>query len=425
MRATLLAAYEAAVSACDPQAAVSGAMVAGDGGITIGDHRFQGASATDVVVVALGKAAPAMARGAVSSLGPVRGLAVSNHIEPCPVPLILGSHPVPDDASLMCGERLIAFVRGLAATDIVVYLISGGGSSIAVAPVPGVDLADLAVLNDVLLTAALPIGDMNEVRAAVSRIKGGGLQDACPADRAVTLLLSDVVGVGPTHVASGPSIGAGMGSEASKVMDRYDLVSRVPSSIVEAVERWTPRGGRSSQPFTVVGSSAVAAGAAADYLEASGVESTIATTDLAGEARGVAVDLVRECSPGSATIAAGETTVTVRGSGTGGRNQEAALAAAIEISGTDIVFAALGTDGIDGATPAAGAIVDGETARRATESGIDLETALADNNSNPVLTALGETVVRGDTGTNVGDLWIVARDGSQSRPARKSRIAVS
>jgi glycerate-2-kinase len=425
MRETLLAAYEAAVSACDPQAAVSGAIVVDDGGITIGHHRFQGASAPDVVVVALGKAAPAMVRGVESVLGPVRGLAVSNHVEPCPVPLILGSHPVPDDRSLMCGERLLAFVHGLAPSDVVVYLISGGGSSIAVAPVPGVDLADLAALNDVLLTAAVPIGDMNEVRAAVSRLKGGGLQDACPADRTATLLISDVVGVGPTHVASGPSIGAGMGSEASEVLKRYGLASRLPSSVVEAVERWAPRAPCRSHPFTVVGSPAVAARAARGYLEASGVDVTIATTDLEGEARVVAVDLVRECLPGSVTIAAGETTVTVTGSGVGGRNQEAALAAAIEIADTGVVFAALGTDGIDGVTPAAGAIVDGETARRAGESGIDLEAALVDNNSHGVLTSLGETVVRGDTGTNVGDLWIVARDGSQSRPVRKSRIAVS
>ena len=410
MTSVLLAAYEAAVTACDPEAAVSRAISVDDEGITIGGHRFRGASARDVVVVALGKAAPAMARGVAAVLGDVRGIAVSNHTEPCPVPLLIGSHPVPDDASLACGERLLEFVAGLSEVDLVVYLISGGGSSIAVAPVAGVDLADLAALSDVLLTSAVPIGDMNEVRAALSRLKGGGLATTCPADRGVTLLLSDVVGAEPTHVASGPSIGAGMGSVASDVMDRYDLGSSVPTSIVDAVERWTPAKERSPQLFSVIGSSVVAATAAADYLASLGVSSTIATTELMGEARVAATDLIRMCAPGTVTIAAGETTVTVAGSGAGGRNQEAALAAAIEISGSDVVFAALGTDGIDGATPAAGGIVDGETAAKARRLGIDLEAALADNDSHTALSALGATVVRGDTGTNVGDLWMVVRD---------------
>ncbi len=409
MRSTLLAAYEAAVSACDPEAAVRDAVSVDDGGLTIGGHRFGGTSAGDVAIVALGKAAPAMARGAHAVLGSLRGLAVSNHTEPCPVPLFVGSHPVPDAASLACGTRLIEYVRGLAPSDLVVYLISGGGSAIAVAPVDGVDLADLASMNDVMLNAAVPIGDMNEVRAAVSKLKGGGLADACRAERDVTLLLSDVVGAAPTHVASGPSIGAGMGSEASTVMQRHDLASKMPSSISEAVQRWSPPEEHRDHPFTVIGSSRVAANAAADHLASIGVTATIATTELMGEARTQAIELVRRCAPGQAVIAAGETTVTVTGDGIGGRNQEAALAAAIEISGSDVVFAALGTDGIDGATPAAGAIVDGTSARKAHDLGIDLEAALADNDSHTALSALGATVTRGDTGTNVGDLWIAIR----------------
>ncbi|MCL1599307.1 MAG: hypothetical protein M3094_08995, partial [Actinomycetia bacterium] len=176
-----------------------------------------------------------------------------------------------------------------------------------------------------------------------------------------------------------------------------------------AVQRWSPPDGRVPHPFAVIGSSSVAANAAADHLASVGLTATIATTEMMGEARVEAVDLVARCAPGRATIAAGETTVTVSGDGVGGRNQEAALAAAIEISGADVVFAALGTDGIDGDTPAAGAIVDGTTATEAHALGIDLEAALANNDSHTALSGVGATVVRGDTGTNVGDLWIVAR----------------
>ncbi len=408
MTTILLAAYEAAVAACDPEAAVRRALAVDGDDIVVGGHRFRDASVDDVVIVALGKAAPAMVRGAAGVFGTLRGVAVSNHTEECPVPLSLGAHPVPDSSSLACGAHLLEFVRGLAPGDLVVYLISGGGSAIAVAPVDGVDLTDLAAMNDVMMGAGVPIGEMNEVRAAVSKLKGGGLSNVCPARRVVTLILSDVVGAEPTHVASGPSIGAGMGSEASAVMDRHGLSSRMPVAIADAVQRWSPPEERMPHLFTVIGSSSVAANAAASYLASVGIASTIVTSELMGEARTEAVDLVRGCAPGRVTIAAGETTVTVHGDGIGGRNQEAALTAAIEISDTNIVFAALGTDGIDGPTPAAGAIVDGATAQKARALGVDLEAALENNDSYTALTAVEATVVRGDTGTNVGDLWLVS-----------------
>ncbi len=410
MRSTLLAAYDAAVDAGDPESAVARAIVLDDAGITIGGHRFAGARPDDVVVVALGKAAPAMSRGVARALGTVRGVAVSNHREACPVPLTIGSHPVPDEASLRCGELLLEFIGELSSTDLVVYLVSGGGSAIAVAPAEGVGLGDLARLNDVLLSSAVPIGDMNEVRAAVSRLKGGGLASASRASRSVTLVLSDVVGVGPVHVASGPTLGAGMGARAAGVLERYRLESQVPTAIRAAVERWRPPVGVDEGASVVVGSSEVAAAAAAAFLHRAGIDVSVATTALMGEARIRAVDLIGECASGAAVVATGETTVTVVGPGVGGRNQEAALAAAIEIDGSSVVFSSLGTDGIDGATPAAGAIVDGRTAADARARGVDLRRALERNDSHPVLSALGATVVRGDTGTNVGDLWMVARD---------------
>jgi glycerate-2-kinase len=159
----------------------------------------------------------------------------------------------------------------------------------------------------------------------------------------------------------------------------------------------------------IVGSPSISAAAAAVDLKSRGFKVEIITTQLSGEARHEAVALVDRTAPGTVSVAAGETTVTVRGAGVGGRNQEAAVAGARYIEGQDVVFAALGTDGIDGPTPAAGAIVDGESASRATSRGIDLEKALAMNDSHSVLKALDETVVTGATGTNVADLWMVAK----------------
>ena len=403
----LLDAYDAAIAACDPERAVASTISVDDTGLTIGGHRFDGAAAQDVVVVAIGKAASAMVRGIVSAIGPVRGLAMSNHEESCPVPLLVGSHPVPDDTSLVCGEAALSFVGGLSRDDVVVYLISGGGSSIAVAPADGVSLEDLQRLNQALMSAGIPIRAMNEVRAAVSRIKGGGLAAGCAAERSVTLVLSDVVGAGPSHVASGPSLGAGMGADASTVVSGYGISDMLPAAVRDAIDRSTPSTGP-PQPFTVVGSSAVSAEAAASFLNSRGAASVIVTTELEGEARTEALRLVHDAAPGVVGIASGETTVNILGDGVGGRNQEAALAVAIDIAGEDITFLACGTDGIDGPTPAAGAVVDGGTAARAAAIGIDLERSLSRNDSHTALSSAGATVVRGDTGTNVADLWMVA-----------------
>jgi len=404
----LVAAYDAAVAACDPEAAVAAAITFDDAGITVGGECFDGATPEDIVVVAIGKAANAMVRGVVSSLGRVRGLAISNHEGECPVELLVGAHPVPDETSLACGESALSFVRSLTSSDVVVYLMSGGGSAIAVAPATGTSIGDLADLNRVLMAAGIPIGEMNEVRASVSRLKGGRLAAACGAGRSITLVLSDVVGEGPSHVASGPTLGAGMGTRAAGVVARYQIEEALPVSVMEAIEASSPVTGL-HEPFLVIGSPDVAASAAARYLTTHGVASSIATTQLEGEARIEARELVHGADRGVVTIATGETTVAVVGDGVGGRNQEAALAAAIALSNDDTVFLACGTDGIDGPTPAAGAVVDGQTAARAQMLGMDLEYALARNDSYSVLAALDAVVIRGDTGTNVADLWMVAK----------------
>jgi glycerate-2-kinase len=221
-------------------------------------------------------------------------------------------------------------------------------------------------------------------------------------------VLSDVVGAGPSHVASGPSLGANIGTKAAEVLARYRLDDSLLASVVSVINQSSPAPER-REPYSVVGSTEVAADAAARYLASRGVVSTIATTELEGEARVEARAFIGDAARGVVTIATGETTVTVVGDGVGGRNQEAALAAAIDCAGDDTVFLACGTDGIDGPTPAAGAVVDGQTLARAQTLGLDLHGFLAINDSYTALDALDAVVLRGDTGTNVADLWMVAK----------------
>lgn len=377
--------------------------------LRVGSRSFADVDPRDIVIVAIGKAAAGMAIGAGDAVGASRGIVVTTHGTDVPYRLCVGSHPIPDEMSVRCGEALLSLVAGTRASDVVVFLMSGGGSAVAVAPVEGVSIEDLAEMNRLLIVSGMPIEDINAVRASVSRIKGGGLADAAGTEQRATLILSDVVGASPAHVASGPSTAFVVGSNPALVIDAYGLRRELPGPVVAAIERSIDAAERPASPFDVIGSPEIAAKAAVEFLQSSGFDATLATTDMRGESRHEAVAFVDRASRGTITVAAGETTVEVRGQGVGGRNQEAALGAAIHIEGRDIVFASVGTDGIDGPTQAAGAVVSGATASKARDLGLNLEGALADNDSHTVLTALGETVVTGPSGTNVADLWMVAK----------------
>lgn len=408
-RSDIRIAYDAALAAVEPRAAVVRSMSFEASVLTVGSHTFENVSASDVVVVALGKAASAMALGAHDVVGGDRGFVVTSSASPTPFPTCVGSHPIPDASSLACGGSLLAVVENTSPSDVVVFLISGGGSATATLPVAGVTIEDVSLMNAQLIASGLPIEDVNEVRASVSRLKGGRLGLSTTAERQVTLVLSDVVGVGSEHVASGPSLGFGLGQRAGNVLEISRLRTKMPPAVVAAADAFVPLDRPTPLLHTTIGSPAIAAAAAAGELRSRGFDASVATTELKGEARLEASALLEQTPPGAVSVAAGETTVTIHGEGIGGRNQEAALAAALHIGGQDALFAALGTDGIDGPTAAAGAVVDGGTASRAVGLGIDLNAALARNDSHSVLTALGETVVVGATGTNVADLWIAAK----------------
>ncbi|MDJ0952084.1 MAG: DUF4147 domain-containing protein [Acidimicrobiia bacterium] len=399
-RRLLADCFRAGVAAADPEAAVADALEP---------------MAERVVVLALGKAAPAMARGAAHGLGRDRleGIVVSNHADDVPagLELIVSSHPIPDERSIDAGRSLLALAEGLTDADVALVLVSGGGSALADVPVPGVSLADLTVVNDVLLRSGADITATNTVRRRLSLFKGGGLAAAIHPARAITLAVSDVVGDAPEAIASGPTVDPrDEPSAALHVVRRLDVEDQLPESVLRTLTAPPPqRGPVAPNEYRIVAGAARAAHAAAVAAESAGVPATVVDTRLTGDVPTAAGDVLTRAGWGL-SVFAGETTVDVVGDGVGGRNHEAALIVATLIAGRPgIWFLAAGTDGIDGTTDAAGSVVDGETVTRAISAGLDPDLALERNDSGGFFAELGERIVPGPTGTNVGDLWFVLR----------------
>lgn len=385
-----------------------------------------------LVVVAAGKAAFAMARAAEEVLGPhlTDGLAVSNSVQGTleRVRPLIASHPIPDARGLAAAGETEALARSLGKDDLLLVLLSGGASALLPAPANGVTLEDKARTTSLLLRAGATIHEMNAVRKHLSRLKGGGLARAAAPARVVTLVLSDVVGDDLSTIASGPTVAdLTTFTDALDVLHRRGVFADVPAAVrarLEAGARGeveeTPKRGDpvlGKAVTRVVGSNRISIEAAARAARREGLRPLVLTTRLEGEAREVArvlVAVLRECvssgrpaPPPVALLAGGETTVTVRGDGQGGRNQELATAAAGALAGFPVpaVVASLGTDGIDGASDAAGGIVDDETLARAAHLGLAPPAAfIAASDTRNFLGPLGDLIVTGPTGTNVVDV---------------------
>jgi hydroxypyruvate reductase len=348
------------------------------------------------------------------------------------VRLLEAGHPVPDARGEAAARAIRALAESAGADDLFLVLVSGGGSALTPAPVPPITLADKQALTRLLLAAGANINQLNAVRKHCSQLKGGQLARAAAPARVHALLLSDVIGDPLDVIASGPTApDASTFAEALAILERFDLTRRAPAAIVERLERGArgeiPETPKLEDPIfrrvtnTVIGNNLLVVEAAAARARALGYAPHVLTRSLEGEAQEVArtlVGLAREIqagrgpvAPPACLIAGGETTVTVRGTGIGGRCQEWALAAAIELEGVPgVVALAAGTDGTDGPTAAAGALADGDSARRARRLGQDLRARLADNDSNGVLATLGDLVITGPTNTNLLDLYLLLVD---------------
>ena len=420
--------YRAALAAADPAAAVERALRRDGRDLLLGEARVPVRGRLHLVGV--GKAALGMARGAECACGDLidAGFLITKdgHADgaaPSGIVVREAAHPIPDERGVAATRELLAILDGLGADDVVLALISGGGSALLEAPRPPVTLADLAAVTDLLLRAGAPIGDLNAVRAPLSLIKGGGLRRAAAPARVLTLILSDVLGNDPAVIASGPTVpSAATAAGALRVLDRYGLRNRVPAPVRRLLEQAPAATALVADdrpdPVLVVADNATAIAAARAAVAADGLRVEIAWTAATGEAADLGQAWVAACTaapPGTdVLLGGGEATVTVRGPGVGGRNTEFALAAALALGERGILdwtIASLATDGQDGPTGVAGAIADAGTAGRARAAGVDPERALRENDSLRVFDAAGGVVAPGPTGTNVNDLYVAVRKG--------------
>jgi len=359
--------------------------------------------------------------------------------------VVEAGHPLPDAAGQRGAEELLDLVRGAGPDDLVLCLISGGGSALMPAPVGEMSLDDEITVTGLLLRSGAAIQEVNTVRKHLSRIKGGRLAAAASPARVVALILSDVLGDPVDAIASGPTApDPTTFADALNVVGRYGLADSMPVSAMTYLQRGAagrePETPKPDDPLfrrvqiVLVGSNEQAVAAAAARAKTVGFRTLVLTTSLEGEAREAArvfCSVVRgigtrrtPIAPPACLLAGGETTVTVRGQGRGGRCQEFALSSGRVIAGwANTVVAAFGTDGTDGPTDAAGALVDGSTAARAQSAGLDAGRALADNDSYPFFQRLGDLLLTGPTRTNVNDIYLVlVGDGSVRRKrARKRR----
>lgn len=428
-RRSLMKVFASALAAVDPEAAVGAALLREGDVLTLDKRRLDLARFDQCIVLAFGKASVPMARGIASVLAglPMVGVVASNSPEAIDgLEVLRSSHPVPDSLSVDAARRLVESASTAGPDDLVIVGISGGGSALLTLPAAGITLDDLATTTGALLRCGATIDELNVVRRHLSAVKGGRLAETLAGAGAVlTLVISDVVGDDLNVIASGPMVpDPTTFADAMAVLDKYSIGGEVPAAIVEHLMSGvagkigdTPEGGPvfDRQSISLVATAADAAAGAADRARLLGWEPNVVTTALTGEAREVAVRVAaesREMSAGQMLIYAGETTVTVAGDGAGGRNQELALAASIELAGDEgVVLLSGGTDGIDGMSDAAGGLVDGQTEQRGRALGLDSAAYLARNDSNTYLSAVGDVIVTGPTGTNVGDVLLVARSG--------------
>lgn len=376
-----------------------------------------------LIVVGAGKASAAMARALEDCWpGPLAGLVVTRYgyALPCQrIEIVEASHPVPDAAGLLTARRILETVSNLTADDTVLCLISGGGSSLLVLPIDGITLEDKQAVNRELLKSGATISEMNTIRRHLSAIKGGRLAAACHPAKVVTLLISDVPGDNPCDIASGPTVGdASTCEDALAIVRRYGI--ELPANVREVLESGR---GESIKPddqrlaegeIHLVATPQMALEAAAKIARDAGITPYILGDAIEGEARdvgktlaGIALQVARRgqpFTPPCVLLSGGETTVTVRGNGRGGRNVEYLLSLGVALDGLPNVHASAGdTDGVDGQEEIAGAYLGPDSLQRAWKQGIRPKDSLANNDGHGFFGALGDSIVTGPTLTNVND----------------------
>ncbi|GIW11787.1 MAG: hydroxypyruvate reductase [Dehalococcoidia bacterium] len=432
--ALLRSVVQAALAAVEPGAAIRRALAVRRGALTVGGLLLPLRAFRRVLIVGAGKAAAPMAAAVADLVAerPVEGLVIVPHgyrAPTGPVALREAGHPLPDEAGLRATAELIELLAGANEDDLVIATLSGGASALLVAPAGDLTLEDVGVTTELLLRSGATIAEVNAVRKRLDRIKGGRLVRVAFPALTLGLVISDVVGSPLDVIASGPTVpDRSSWEEAAAVIARYQLTERLPPRVRAWLEagyagQLDPPLGPDDPVFTraktvIVADNRLAARSAARAAEEAGLASLVLTTFVEGEAREVGrvlAGVLREVDASGlplrrpcCLVAGGETTVTVRGPGLGGRNQEVALGAALALAGVPrVLFAAIGTDGRDGPTDVAGAWVDGETVARGRAHGQEAAAALAANDSYHFFAAAGGHLRTGPTLTNVNDLYLL------------------
>jgi glycerate 2-kinase len=425
----------AAMQAVDPIQAVISTMTISENWLIVGDRDYDLRQYERVILIGFGKASAAMTEGVCDLIGEyiTSGAIIAKHIEPDQraripqqIAILQGDHPFPGENSLTSSQRLLSELEFTTERDLVICLISGGGSALFTQPQDGIGLEDVQALTRLLLASGAEIGEINVLRKHLDRVKGGGLARLAAPAQLVTLIISDVIGSPLDVIASGTTVpDLSTFQDAMQVLEIYGLTDESPPVITRILQAGlagdlpeTLKPGDSvfaRVHNTIIADNFMAAQAAADQANSLGWNTMLLTTYLHGEASqagmmlgGVLRQIAASGDPvrrPACIIAGGETTVTVRGNGMGGRNQELGLGAVAELSGLkNVALVALATDGDDGPTNAAGAVVTGESLRRGRMLGLNPLTFLKQNDSYHYFKALDDLLITGPSGTNVNDL---------------------
>lgn len=398
------------------------------------------APAGRTVVIGAGKASAEMARVLEENWpGPLSGLVVTRYgyAAPCKrIEIVEAAHPVPDAAGLAAAQRMLELVRGLSAGDLVICLISGGGSALLPLPAEGLDLEDKQAVNQALLRSGATISEMNCVRRHLSAIKGGRLAAACAPARVVSLLISDVPGDDPMDIASGPTVADPTTcADALAIVRRYGIAlpeaarTLLESGKSESVKPGDPR--LENCETHLITTPQMALEAAAQVARDAGISPYILGNAIEGEAKdvgkvmgGIALQVAghaQPIAPPCVLLSGGETTVTLRGSGRGGRNVEFLLSLGVTLNGHPDIYAIAGdTDGVDGAEEIAGALLAPDSLARAWAAGLRPRDSLANNDGHGFFGTLDDAVVTGPTRTNVNDFRaILVVPGALEHPSKR------
>ena len=438
--------YLQGVQAVDPRVILSAHVALRQNVLYVGKKAYPLSRFERIFVAGCGKASAAMAANLEKILGPritagLINVKYGHALKLKRIRMREAGHPLPDEPGLRGTEEIIRMLSQLNEKDLVIFLISGGGSALLPSPRPGITLKDKQEVTNLLLRCGATIQEINALRKHLSLLKGGGLAKLVYPATLISLILSDVIGDPLDTIASGPSVpDSTTFADCAQIFDHYQLWEKVPPPVAQYIrdgiegkkEETLKKGDPAfARVFNwIVGNNLLAMKAAKRQAEILGYHPLMLSSLIAGETREVAKVLAAVAKevllsgnpipPPACILSGGETTVTLKGKGQGGRNQEFALATALEIGGwQEIVVLSAGTDGTDGPTNAAGAFVDGETLDRGKALGADPFLALEENDSYPFFARLGDLLITGPTGTNVMDLRIILIRKPQTPKSKK------